>query len=85
MAKFDHEDVQLQEKKKHILQKQKKLQKAAQSSKHSHTEATTWIKNHAEEIERHTKKLVELESSLTVEEKELDVIRDSLKGISDAK
>jgi len=31
VAKFDREDVQLQEKKKHKLQKQKKLQKAAQS------------------------------------------------------
>jgi structural maintenance of chromosome 4 len=52
-----------------------------QTSKHSHTEATTWITNHTEEIEKHTKKLVELESSLAVEEKELDTIRDGLKGI----
>ena len=39
----------------------------------------TWIKNHSEEIEKHTKKLAELESNLATEEKELDAIRDSLK------
>jgi structural maintenance of chromosome 4 len=81
LAKLDREDVQLQEKKKHKIQKQKKMQKAAQTSKLSHAEATTWITNHAEEIEKHTKKLAELESNLSVEEKELDSIRDSLKGI----
>lgn len=31
LAKFDREDVQLREKKKHKLQKQKKLQKAVQT------------------------------------------------------
>jgi DNA primase large subunit len=31
LAKFDREDVQLQEKKKHKLQKQKKLQKTVQT------------------------------------------------------
>jgi structural maintenance of chromosome 4 len=80
LAKFDREDVQLQEKKKHKIQKQKKLQKAAQTSKLSHAEATTWITNHTEEVEKHTKKLAELESNLAVEEKELDSIRDALKG-----
>jgi hypothetical protein len=39
-----------------------------------------WIKNHVEEIEKHTKKLAELESGLSIEEKELDAIRDGLKG-----
>ena len=91
MAKFDREDVQLQEKKKHKLQKQKKLQKTVQTvfpswfcnllqSKHSLSEASSWITNHAEEIEKHTTKLAELESNLSVEEKELDSIRDGLKG-----
>ena len=42
----------------------------------------TWISNHAEEIEKHTKKLAELETNLSIEEKELDSIRDGLKGIS---
>jgi uncharacterized coiled-coil protein SlyX len=42
----------------------------------------TWIQNHAEEIEKHTKRLAELESTLGVEEKELDSIRNSLKGAS---
>jgi len=51
-----------------------------QTSKHSHTEADTWITNHTEEIEKHTKKLAELESGLSIEEKELDTIRDGLKG-----
>ena len=32
LAKFDREDVQLQEKKKHKLQKQKKLQKTVQTA-----------------------------------------------------
>src|ERR1700738_2063347 len=40
----------------------------------------TWIQNHSEEIEKHTKRLAELESSLAVEEKELDSIRDGLKS-----
>ena len=40
-----------------------------------------WIKNHREEIEKHTSKLSQLEASLAVEEKELDTIRDALKGI----
>jgi structural maintenance of chromosome 4 len=36
LAKFDREDVQLQEKKKHKIAKQKKLTKAAQSVRPSH-------------------------------------------------
>ena len=42
----------------------------------------TGISNHAEEIEKHTKKLTELETNLFIEEKEFDSIRDGLKGIS---
>jgi len=41
-----------------------------------------WIQNHTEEIEKHTAKLSQLESSLAAEEKELDTIRDALKGLS---
>jgi len=48
-------------------------------SKHSLAEATTWIANHSEEIENDTKKLADLEKSLAVEEKELDLIRQGLK------
>jgi structural maintenance of chromosome 4 len=43
------------------------------------SEASTWIQNHSEEIETHTTKLAHLEKSLSVEEKELDSVRDSLK------
>ena len=36
--------------------------------------------NHAEQIEKSTKELAKLEKVLVTEEKELEVIADSLKG-----
>jgi hypothetical protein len=39
-----------------------------------------WIQNHSEEIEKHTARLAQLEASVAVEERELDTIRDALKG-----
>ena len=94
--KFEKEEVGLQEKKKHLLIKQKKFKKSIQevclpkqdeleksySSQdgHSKSESLATISNCASELETNRAKLGNLEEKLAQEEAELEEIRDSLKG-----
>ncbi|KAG9089736.1 hypothetical protein FRC06_001412 [Ceratobasidium sp. 370] len=73
-------EVGLEEKRKHVKAKQKKLQKGIEDDTHAKHEAETWIVNHTEQIEKSTAELAKLEKELVAEEKELEVIANSLKG-----
>ena len=80
MAKFDKEHVKFDEKKKFLVNKQNKLEKALQTSRLSRSEADSLLQKHCDDIERNAKEIANLEKTMRVEEKELVSVRDSLKG-----
>ncbi|KAL8804720.1 MAG: hypothetical protein Q9182_002412 [Xanthomendoza sp. 2 TL-2023] len=80
MAKHDKEQVKYDEKKKFLKTKQTKLEKSLQTSRLSGSEANSLMQKYSDDIERNTKEISALEHSMRSEEKELAVIRDSLKG-----
>ncbi|KAL8818587.1 MAG: hypothetical protein Q9223_002812 [Gallowayella weberi] len=80
MAKYDKEQVKYEEKRKFLKTKQTKLEKSLQTSRLSGSEANSLIQKYSDDIERNTKEIGALEQSMRSEEKELAVIRDSLKG-----
>ncbi|KAI9820848.1 MAG: hypothetical protein M1832_003481 [Thelocarpon impressellum] len=84
MAKFDKENVKIEEKRKFLIGKQKKLEKSLQSSRLAVSEAISQIENYTEDAERNAKQITALEKSMRSEEKELGSIRDSLKGKTQA-
>ena len=84
MAKFDKENVKFEEKRKFLIGKQKKLEKALQTSRLAASESNSLIQNHSDDIERNGAQIAALEKSMRVEEKELASIRESLKGKTQA-
>jgi len=84
MAKFDKENVKFEEKKKFLTGKQKKLEKALQTSRLAASESNSLIQKHSDDVERNAAQIAALEKSMRVEEKELASIRDSLKGKTQA-
>jgi len=80
VAEHDQEHVKLEEKKKFLVGKLKKLEKALNTSEISASEAASTIKQCTEEIQRATVDIASLEKKMKAEEKELMTIRDSLKG-----
>ena len=80
MAKYDKENVKFEEKKKFLAAKQKKLEKAMQTSKLSASESANSLDNFTHDIEKHGIQIAELEKSMHAEEKELSKTRNGLKG-----
>ncbi|KAG0316235.1 hypothetical protein BGZ97_007185 [Linnemannia gamsii] len=80
LSKIDREDVQMQENKKHLKNKQKKATKSLAADKHSHSENQSWIRNHESDLVKQQTEMEKLERSLEAAEEELEVIRESLKG-----
>ncbi|CAE7140346.1 unnamed protein product [Rhizoctonia solani] len=73
-------EVGLEEKLKHVKSKEKKLQKSIAEDTHKKNEAETWEVNHTEQIEKSTREIAKLEKELVVEEKQLEIIAESVKG-----
>lgn len=84
MAKFDKEQVKLEEKQKFLRNKQIKLEKALQSTRLAGSETNNLIVKYSDDVERNTKEIAMLEKSMHTEEKELASIRDGLKGKTQA-
>ncbi|KAF2470454.1 condensin subunit Cut3 [Lindgomyces ingoldianus] len=80
MARIDKETVKFEEKKKFLAGKQKKLEKAKETSKFGISESDTLAKQYADDIERCAAEIADLEKTMKVEEKELEAIRASLAG-----
>ncbi|PGH16589.1 hypothetical protein AJ79_01695 [Helicocarpus griseus UAMH5409] len=80
MAKYDKESVKFEEKRKFLVGKQKKLEKAMQTSRLAGSECTSLVEKHAYDIEKKTAEIAALEKEMRHEEKELTAIRESLKG-----
>ena len=80
IAKLDKETVKFEEKKKFLGNKQKKLEKSLQASSFAIAEAQNSARQCADDIERNTAQIAELEGDFGREEAELARIRDGLKG-----
>ncbi len=80
MAKFDKEHVKYDEKKKFLVNKQNKLEKALQTSRLSNSEANSLVQKYSDDIKRNTLEIATLEKEMRIDEKELTSIRDGLKG-----
>ena len=80
MAKFDKENVKFEEKKKFLAGKQKKSEKALQTSRLAGSECSSLVQKYSDDIERNTSEIADLEKSRIAEEKELATIREGLKG-----
>ncbi|KAG8852500.1 hypothetical protein FRB96_008688 [Tulasnella sp. 330] len=83
LQNLEKQEVQLGEKRKHIMTKGKKLTKSLREDIHGKNEAEDWVKNHTEMIERKREEVEALEQSLEKEELELEKITDGLKGKTD--
>ena len=79
-AKLDKETVKFEEKKKFLAGKTKKLEKQQQTSSLAVSESKSQIKNATDDIERCTTQTAGLEKEMKGEERELESIRDGLKG-----
>ena len=80
IAKLDKETVKFEEKKKFLGSKQKKLEKSLQASSFAIAESQNSARQCADDIERNTAQIAELEGDFGREEAELARIRDGLKG-----
>lgn len=80
MAKYEKESVKFEERRKFIIGKQKKAEKAATTSRLAASEANSEVERHVEDIERKSGDVTKLESQRITEEQELASIRENLKG-----
>lgn len=80
LAKYDKDNVKFEEKRKHILGKQKKAERTATSSRLAASEAHSLVEKHVDDIERKGRELIDLEQEMQREEQRLAAIRDDLKG-----
>lgn len=79
LSKHEIEKVQVEEKKKHLDSKRKKLEKAIESAKHTRHESQSWLDTYEEDTEGLRKQLQDLEQSLKKETAALEAIQDELK------
>ncbi|KAF2148840.1 RecF/RecN/SMC protein [Myriangium duriaei CBS 260.36] len=79
-AKLDKETVKFEEKKKFLVTKAKKLEKAVDTSRYGVSESTTLAQRAADDIARNQGLIETLEAEMQNEEAELSKIRESLKG-----
>ncbi|WVQ75201.1 hypothetical protein IAR50_004812 [Cryptococcus sp. DSM 104548] len=77
--KIEKEEVGLQEKKKHLVSKQKKFKKSITDDGHAKSEAQATIENCTEQLEKNRIKVANLEEKLEAEQAEHEEIVESLK------
>ncbi|WVN86971.1 uncharacterized protein L203_102146 [Cryptococcus depauperatus CBS 7841] len=79
VKKFEKEEVGLQEKKKHLDTKAKKIKKIISDDGHAKSETASGIDNFKENLEKNRQKVTELEEKLESEQAELEEVVESLK------
>ncbi|KAI3394840.1 hypothetical protein diail_2177 [Diaporthe ilicicola] len=84
MAKFEQERVKFEEKRKFLADKRKKLEKTITNAEKTSTEAEETIEQCTEDIETRAQEIVSLEEQVKEAESELAVIREGLKGKTQA-
>ncbi|KAG0047622.1 hypothetical protein BGZ83_007351 [Gryganskiella cystojenkinii] len=80
LAKIDREDVQMQENRKHLKNKEKKANKSLTADKHALSDNQSWVRNHEADLVKYQGELEKLERNLEAAEEEMENIRQSLKG-----
>lgn len=80
IAKYDKESVKFEEKRKFLVGKQKKMEKAMQASRLAGSECESLVEKHTYDIEKKTAEIADLEKEMKEEEEELFSIREGLKG-----
>ena len=84
VTRLEKERVKFEEKKRFLAGKQKKLEKALQSSRLATSEAGSLIEKFADDVERTGGEIVSLEVARQAESNELSSIRESLTGKTQA-
>lgn len=84
MAKFEQERVKFDEKRKFLTDKRKKLEKTITNAERTSAEADVTIEECAEDIQNRAEEITALEQQIKDEEAELNIIRDDLKGKTQA-
>ena len=84
MARHDKESVKYEEKKKFLKSKQAKQEKALHTSRLAISETKSLAQKHSDDIERNTQGIEDMERAVQAEEKELALIREGLKGKTQA-
>ncbi|KAG0647173.1 Chromosome segregation cut3 [Hyphodiscus hymeniophilus] len=84
IAKFDQENVKFEEKRKFLTGKQKKLEKAINTSESAAIEAQSMIETCAAEMDSSSREIAKMEKRMKAEESELANIRENLKGKTQA-
>ncbi|EIE85270.1 hypothetical protein RO3G_09980 [Rhizopus delemar RA 99-880] len=83
-AKLEREDVQLREKKEHMVNKQEKGKATLESDREARLAAQEAIKKNTEELNDRKEEVTELEKQLKIEETKLEEISKELKGKTDS-
>lgn len=84
MAKFEQERVKFDEKRKFLADKRKKLEKTITNAEKTSADAEETIEQCAEDIETRGQEIISLEEQIKEAESELAVIREGLKGKTQA-
>ncbi|ANB14397.1 condensin subunit SMC4 [Sugiyamaella lignohabitans] len=79
LSKHEIEKVKVEERKKHLDSKRKKLEKSIEAATHSKVETETWLSNYQEESSQLSDQLKGLQKSLENENCQLEAIQDELK------
>lgn len=82
-SKFERECIQLDEKKKHLKQKKKKLEKSLEKEILTKSECESSAGNFEFDIEKYNKEIATFQENLEKAETELSNIRNGLKGKTD--
>ncbi|KAG1471270.1 hypothetical protein G6F56_002222 [Rhizopus delemar] len=83
-AKLEKEEVQVREKKEHLIHKQEKGKSTLEADRKARVVAQEAIKENTDKLAEHKEKIVELEQQLKTEEEKLEEISRELKGKTDS-
>ena len=80
IARFEKEKVKFEEKKKFLVNKQKKLEKSSNTSRLAASEAASLMQKFTDDVERGEQEIADLEAKMKLEATEFARIRESLRG-----
>ncbi|KAJ1673741.1 Structural maintenance of chromosomes protein 4, partial [Spiromyces aspiralis] len=83
LSKFEREDVQIQENRKHLKNKLKKLLKSIEKDQFEISTLKTNMENNAQDLKSGNEEIGQLEKRLKMEQKTLEEIIEGLKGRTD--
>ncbi|KAI8647729.1 hypothetical protein BD408DRAFT_334358, partial [Parasitella parasitica] len=82
-SKYEKEQVEVRERKNHLISKQEKGKATLDADRNARAEAQASIAKNTEELQRRKAELIQVEQQLKEEENKLDAINRELKGKTD--